>query len=290
MGNRFLNTYEQVTYDKLRAVTDQVGAHVFCKVRLADVIPVNNSGISDRKFRFALQSHVDFLVTDSDQDPQFCVEYDGPTHRQPKQIERDQLKDELLVQFGMPFIRINARYLDDRYRGLSLLTYFVDVWFLAAAFDEAQAAGGIAYDEPFDPTFVYSNGSPNGKTWPYWLSVDLQLRVRKLYDAGRIAQIAPNHWVGEDPKGNLRCISWLFIDADSCVFIETGMRGHDFPAVSCSDLLSQLAMYDLYDRLMNVLRCEERPRVAAEFIQRLDFYQNEYDMRCSASCSVRKGE
>src|SRR6266704_2970842 len=139
----FLNNYERVTYDKLKAVADRVGAHVFSKVRLADVIPVNNSGISSAEFTFALKSHVDFLVTNSEQEPQFCVEFDGPKHRDEDQIRRDEIKNDLLERFDMPYMRINARYLEDRYRGLDLLTYFVDVWFLSIAFHEAQASGHV---------------------------------------------------------------------------------------------------------------------------------------------------
>lgn len=107
---QFLNNYERVTYDKLKAVADRVGAHVFSKVRLADVIPVNSSGISDAEFTFALKSHVDFLVTDSEQEPQFCVEFDGPRHRDEEQIKRDEIKNDLLARFDMPYMRGASRF------------------------------------------------------------------------------------------------------------------------------------------------------------------------------------
>ena len=161
MENPFLNKYEQLTYSKIKAVAGKVGAHVFSKVRLADFLPINKSGIPASEFRFALQSHVDFLVTDSEYKSEFSVEFDGPTHTSPDQINRDQKKNNLLKRFEHPFIRINSRYLDDKYRGLDLLTYFVDVWFLAKAFYEAQSQGHIPYDEPFDPAFIISDGTPD---------------------------------------------------------------------------------------------------------------------------------
>ena len=289
MGH-FLNNYERVTYDKLKAVADRVGAHVFSKVRLADVIPVNNSGISDSEFTFALKSHVDFLVTDSEQEPQFCVEFDGPRHRDEQQSKRDEIKNEVLARFDMPFMRINSRYLEDRYRGLDLLTYFVDVWFLSIAFDEAQAAGHIPLDEPFDPAFVTPAATLGGRTFPYWLSLNVQVKIEKLYDQGRVAQMAPSHWIGADKRGNLRCIAWLFVTEEGCLFIETVMRQHRFPAVCCSDVLAQLAVYDLYDALVPALDGHRQLAPPFELDTRLRFYQTNYEMRTSFSCSPPKNK
>jgi hypothetical protein len=284
---RFLNSYERVTYDKLNAVADRLGAHVFPKVRLADVIPVNNSGISKTEFTFALKSHVDFLVTDSDQEPQFCVEFDGPTHQDREQIRRDEIKNDLLARFDMPYMRINARYLEDRYRGLDLLTYFVDVWFLSIAFGAAQDSGHVPLDEPFDPTCVISDGTLSGRTWPYWVSLDLQVNIQKLFDAGKIVQMSPSHWIGADKRGNLRCIAWLFAKEDECLFIETGMRQHRFPAVDCSDILSQLAIYDLHDALLLTLNGQKQLAPGSELDARLGHYEKHYEMYSSSSCSVR---
>lgn len=288
--DRFLNSYEEVTYDKLRAVTEPVGAHVFSKVRLADVIPVNNSGISNEEFSFSLKSHVDFLVTDSEQDVQFCVEFDGPTHRQPEQIRRDELKNQLLTKFRVPFIRINSRYLEERYRGLDLLTYFVDVWFLARAFDEAQERGQIPPEESFDPTFILSDGQPNGKKWPYWISIELQADIQRMFKEHLVAQPAPSHWIGLDERGNYRCLAWLFVTHETCVFIETGMRGHRFPAVYSSDLLSQLAVYDLHEALEKALDGSAAPASRDVLESRLADYERRFEMRSSAGCNFPRNE
>ncbi len=266
---------------------------MFSKVRLADVIPVNNSGISSEEFSYALKAHVDFLVTNEDQIPQFCVEFDGPSHRDPVQVRRDEIKNTLLDKFDMPYVRVNARYLEDKYRGLDLLTYFVDVWFLAIAFDDAQSAGSIPWDEPFDPTFIVTERLPDGRTWPYWLSLDLQLEIQKLHAAGRIAQRSPSHWIGEDQRSNLRCLAWLFIAEDSCVFIETGMRRHRFPAVCHSEVLSQLAVYDLYDAIRAALDGSSHPKSTEDIQLRLAHYEDSYSKCYSATCSfpiTKKGE
>lgn len=235
---KFLNTYEIVTYDKIKAAADKYGANVFSKVRLRDVLPVDDSGISTYEYNYALKAHVDFLVTNSMQEPQFCVEFDGPSHRQPEQVKRDLIKNRLFERFDMPYLRIKSNYLEDRFRGLDLLTYFVEVWFIWIAFNEAQAGGHIADDEIFDPSFIYSDGSDSTRTWPYWLSWHRQIRLQRMYDKGTLAQMVPSHWIGEDKRGNLRCIAWLFVSEHECQMIETGMREHCFPAVCCSELLS----------------------------------------------------
>lgn len=231
---------------------------------------------------------MDFLVTNDEQEPQFCVEFDGPSHREEAQIRRDEIKNDLLTRFDMPYMRINAKYLEDRYRGLDLLTYFVDIWFLSVAFDDAQATGHIAPDEPFDPMAVISNGTPDGRTWPYWLSLDLQAKIQKLYEREAVAQMCPSHWIGADKRGNLRCIAWIFVTQDECLFIETGMREHRFPAVYCSEVLSQLAIYELYDALVLALKGQCSFSSASELNTRLSRYQEHYAMHSSASCTLRK--
>jgi hypothetical protein len=265
-----------------------VGAHVFSKVRLADVIPINNSGIAGSDFSFALKSHVDFLVTNTQQEPQFCIEFDGPSHRDEAQIKRDEIKNHLLARFDMPYMRINAKYLEDKYRGLDLLTYFVDVWFLSIAFDESQAIGQIPSDEPFDPTFIFTDRAQRGRNWPYWLSLDLQEKIEKLYKCGSVAQRSPSHWIGSDERGNLRCLAWLFVTGAKCLFIETGMRKHHFPAVDCSEVLSQLAVYDLYDAIILALKGQRQLTSTSELDNRLKHYQCQYKLHSSVSCGLRE--
>jgi Protein of unknown function (DUF2726) len=79
------NLSEKRTYNALSKVVSAHDAKVFGKVRVADVLKLNNSGIPDDLYKFALQSHFDFLVINSNYDPQFAVEFDGPYHVTPVQ-------------------------------------------------------------------------------------------------------------------------------------------------------------------------------------------------------------
>jgi hypothetical protein len=243
-----LNKYEEVTYTALQRVCESNGARVFPKVRVGDVFALEGSGVSAAMFSYALRAHFDFLVTDSDYQPLFSVEFDGPLHKTSAvQRERDRLKEELCDRFYHGLLRVNSLYLTKQYRGLDLLTYFVEAWFLEQAFSDAQRSGQVPYDEPFDMTSIYSNGSESGVKWPYWLSLDIQHSFKELHKVGKTGQMVPSHYVGIDPLGNYRCLSWLVVDAARVLQVKTGMRAQRFPAVSESELLSMLAMFDLYE-------------------------------------------
>lgn len=108
---KILNFHEEVTHKRLREICAQYGACVYTKIRFADIIPIEKSGISDSEYRFALQSHFDFVVSDSKHTPLFAVEFDGQTHNKAEQKARDKVKDNLCSQFAFPILRINSKYL-----------------------------------------------------------------------------------------------------------------------------------------------------------------------------------
>lgn len=250
MNLRLLNRYEEITFDALKRSCESNGAHVYPKVRVADVFPLQNSGVSDAHFNYGLRSHFDFLVTDGDYQPLFSVEFDGPLHKTNEvQRQRDAMKNELCDHFGHSLLRINSKYLTPDYRGLDLLTYFVDAWFWNDAFCQAQQDGTIPYDEPFDMTFIYSSSQRNERKWPYWLSFDIESELEKLHEAGRIGQQAPSSYIGSDSEGNYRCLAWLVMDERSVLSTMTGMRAQRFPAISECDLVGMLATFDLYPKV-----------------------------------------
>lgn len=285
MNQRLLNQYEEITYEALTRVCETNGARVFPKVRVADVFPLENSGISSAHYSYGLRSHFDFLITDEEYQPQFSVEFDGPLHRTNQvQRQRDTLKNDLCNRFNHGLLRINSKYLSSSYRGLDLLTYFVDAWFLELAFDEAQRNGQIPYDEPFDMTFIYSTGTSGGKKWPYWLSLDIQLDLQRLHAAQKIGQMAPSHHVGIDENGNYRCIAWLVMNSDSVLAVITGMRAQQFPAVCKSELVSMLAMFDLHEKMQSVFAGRSALVERGKFFRdQLPMFQKRFPMISGAS-------
>jgi len=245
------NKYEEITYEKLKVLSDENGAHVFPKVRVADVLPIKASGISNDLFKYALQAHFDFVICDSNYIALFAVEFDGPIHSlSALQKMRDAKKNSICDFFGFSLLRINARYLDKKYRDLDLLTYFVDVWFLDVAFSSAQEDGHIPWDEPFDPTFIWRNGRTS-RSFPYWLSLDLQNEIKRLHDSGSILDPFASHWIGIDSQGNYRCLAWLQVVNSGFLIAQTGMRQQQFP-IDISDILSQLSVFDLYEGICSL--------------------------------------
>ena len=79
---------------------------VFPKCRVADVLRIENSGFASELYEFALQSHFDFVIADADNWPIFALGFDGPSHSNIKQIERDAKKRSLSERFRLPLHRV----------------------------------------------------------------------------------------------------------------------------------------------------------------------------------------
>ena len=124
-----MNCPERITYQRLSEVCARRAAQVNVKVRLADVLPIEGSGLSQDLYQFALQAHYDFVITDLAQHPLFAVEFDGPSHGHPAQVARDDKKDELSHRFRLPLSRFVAEDLHRSESRLDRLTEVIEQWF-----------------------------------------------------------------------------------------------------------------------------------------------------------------
>lgn len=272
---RVLNLHEEATHARLREACDAHSAHVFAKVRLADVLPIEDSGVSDELYRYALQSHFDFIVTNEQHDPLFCVEFDGPTHQSLVQQERDDKKNKLCDRFEFPLLRINARYIGKKYRDMDLLTWFVEVWFAQQWFDEAQRRGEIAGDEPFMPMAMVSLPG-RSKQFPLWLSANVRTKIQKLFFANRIRQLVPSTIIGTDKAGNYHAISFVKIDDERGVVVETGMHAQQFP-VREREALDEIVTVQLYEALDQALEGNAAALAAEEIERRIADFVRSYN-------------
>lgn len=279
---RLLNKHEELTFEKLQeSISNE--AKVFSKVRLADVFPIIGSGINDQLYSYSLKAHFDFLIVDNNFYPLFAVEFDGKQHKSNiKQIENDSFKNTLCEKFQLPLLRINSKYIDRKYKGIDLLTYFVDVWFLETAFYEAQQKGIIPLDEPFDACMFINNGK--NQKWPYWISSEIQLKMQQFYKDKRIKQPAPSFWVGTDKKGNYKCICWLEIDDQNIIHVKTGMQKQLFSAVYISDLISMLSFFDIDKELEHFFQGNSQTESHETFQTTLSKFCNELELRLSSTC------
>lgn len=263
MAKRLLNYEEELTNERLKDLCKRSGAHVFVKVRLADIFPLEGSGIHEEAYRFALQSHFDFVITNQDLIPLFGVEYDGPYHTAPTQQERDALKMDLCRRFKFPLLRVNARYLLDRRAGLDLLGWFIHAWFTQRAINNAYETGQLPPDAMVDPIDVLSiPGIPTA--FPLWLSAEARADFVRRAEKTRTQDPIPSCMVGKDAEGNYHAVAWLRIDRQRGLRVYTGMRRQLFP-VSVSEVVEDLAVLELHGVLKRY-EAGEAPSISLEVL------------------------
>jgi hypothetical protein len=86
-----VNFSEAVTKQRLQGVAARHGAEVCIKVWVADVLPINGSGISNDLFGYGMCAHFDNVVVDDRHLPLFAVEFDGPHHTTDAQARENDL-------------------------------------------------------------------------------------------------------------------------------------------------------------------------------------------------------
>jgi hypothetical protein len=243
MYNRLLNLSERSTHDRLQNVCAPLGACVFPKIRLADVLPINNSGISDEQFTFALRAHFDFTVADGRYFPLFVVEFDGESHDDPGQQVRDRMKDALCARFGLPLLRIGEKYLDPQFAKMDLLTWFAQVWFAEREYNRLKAAGEIDFYDSFDPRFVES--IPGVKSaFPLWLSRSVQGKLARRFAEGKVFDFGTSHVGGCDAAGVSRAVAWILVSEQTGVVSRASIRGQNF-SDWCHAAAEEIALHRL---------------------------------------------
>jgi hypothetical protein len=272
---RLLNLHEDATHKKLRAVCVDWDAHVYPKVRVADVLSIERSGISDSDYRYALQSHFDFVVTDSEHSPLFAVEFDGPSHFADDQRRKDTIKDQLCARQDFPLLRLKSNHLLRRYRDLDILTWIVECWFLQRAFDDAQERGQLPPDEGFDPLFVIRGAAGSKNKFPLWLSLDIREQIIKLADTGKILDHVATSAIGWDAENNARALAVIRISEKHGAIATTAVRQQLFP-MPVPELASELIMFQLYEELNTILSGKKPPKTMRDIEEALAGFASTY--------------
>jgi hypothetical protein len=253
---KILNQSEVATYSELQQLADEYGYGVHVKMRVADVLPIEGSGINTHLYGFALKSHFDFVVSGETHDPLFAVEFDGPSHQRDDQRVRDSKKNELCEIFDFPILRINTRHLIAKYNKASLLKWIVSAWELQKAFDAAQAEGHIPPDEPFDPIFLWHTGKTVEEVHPHWIALKARHHLKRLHEQGRIPGRHTCGLVVTDDEDNYRGIEWIDVNDGRIVVVESGMRVQRFP-LYLGELFGELMTVLLYEELQKFLSTGE---------------------------------
>ena len=147
------NQYEAAVHAVITAIAQKNACVVYPKVRIADALMIDRSGLDNEAYSYALKGHFDFLVADKQSLPAFAVEFDGPLHETPEGRRKDNLKNLICERLGLPLLRVTADYLQEENESVSLLAWLADVWFMFQAFLDAQETGTVPADEPFGYAF-----------------------------------------------------------------------------------------------------------------------------------------
>jgi very-short-patch-repair endonuclease len=280
VAEKMLNKAEELAFRELDSIAQDNALRLFAKPRLSDVI-LKDSPLSQADFDFYTRAHVDFVVTDDETKPLFIVEYDGPFHAAPVQQRRDRTKDGLCADAGLGILRINANHVTKLYRGMSVLRWIIEVTELEKWFDEAQAAGHVPFDEPFDAAMIMQDGK--GRKWPYWLSVSATQSLNAfVFDRQKPTQRGWAGIVGTDAENNLLELSYCWFD-DRVIWSKTGVRRQNFqfPAY---DLLREISICELELKVREHKAGKLQAISGAQMQQICRQFCSRYDAHPSHSC------
>lgn len=246
---KILNFHEEATNVILKKAASANGARIFPKVRIADVLEIASSGLSDDQYGYVLKAHFDFVVTDQQSKSLFAVEFDGPHHELSSTSRaNDAKKNAICERLDFPLLRITADFLTRKVRQFSLLGWLVELWFMNQAFCRAQEEGAIPYDEDFDYHAVLSNSVEEfaeGKiTCPYDPTLPARILIRKCYESGLCKDYVPSVQVSENVRGYHTATALIRVNDEQVIVGKAKCRSFQFDPVSGWELSQELAVAD----------------------------------------------
>jgi len=273
---KILNLHEEATLHRLQAACKPYWVEIHSKLRVADVLPIEGSGISDSLFTYALKAHFDFVVATVEHEPLFAVEYDGPPHAAEATAARDRIKNALCQRFGLPLLRIDSRYLPRRYRNQALLAWVVGVFLSKRNHQQAQADGLLPIEESFYP-FNIIGGPGDTDVFPFRLALPSERVIRTLYKLGKCSPPYVARLIGKSPDGWYRAIAAVPVTHDVVAFADAKMLVQLFP-VRLDDLLDELLVCKVQRALLEVVKGRLQPLPMAEFCERAKLFEKEHEI------------
>jgi hypothetical protein len=220
------------------------------------------------------------VVTDDDLQPLFAVEFDGDSHAGPNQQRRDRQKDTLCERFGLPLLRINSKYVCDKFRQMDLLSWFVSYWFAQRMIDNAYESGDIPTDAYVDPMLMVT--LPGRKeVFPLWLTAEVRTSFRAYHQQGRCIDPGPSSFIGVDAKNVYRGIAYMAVTQNDGLIVETAMRAKQFN-VPCSEILDAILDHEMFEAFTKVLSGAGEMASLDAIRERVDWYRKTYTMMMSS--------
>jgi Protein of unknown function (DUF2726) len=276
-----LNKYESAVDAELTAVTREFDARVCPKVRACDVIPTKDKAVKPEDIRSWIASHFDYVVVDHLSMPLFAVEVDGPQHRtDPKVIERDSRKNAICRRAEFPLLRVDGEALKS-IGEMTLLAYFVNIWFYGSEHDKLVIAGELPEDEPFIPGSllkpVYRQGGvwvdvpgqtvqeqadfvekhPDQIRYASWDPfVQAHERIRREANDGSILESGIEKLIAEDSDDNLHSLATIRVDVRRWIVGRARVRIPRFHHLHPYEIAEDLAVLDAAHKVERYLNGE----------------------------------
>ena len=160
MDDRFrplVNRGESAVRDVAQSLCKATATELFAKIRIADAISIEGSGISDSLYRYALSAHFDVLVAKNNR-AYVAIEFDGSGH----DARNDAKKAAVCDFFKLPLIRVKESHLNAKVFEDTAVGFFIWQLFCVDAFLEQ------CHDpyEIYDPLF-FARVSGKQRSWPF---------------------------------------------------------------------------------------------------------------------------
>lgn len=246
-----VNEGEFRTDEALREAAAALGYGVHTKVRMADALAIDRSGLSNEQFSYALRAHFDWIVTDLETTkPEFAVEFDGESHDDEQVRHRDRLKDGICDKLGLPVLRIDRSGFRPTIRR-SVIWYLVESWSLWKGWCEAQDDGSIPLDEDFEPWMFIERIEDDhiifrDMSGPCRRLVERLWEARLLRSAGATHASRSRH--ADDPE-HAEGYAWVRTVEGPLIVGRARIRAYSFLPVFDFDLAEDLAHLDLAGKL-----------------------------------------
>jgi hypothetical protein len=239
----------------LEGATAQFEASVSQKVRVADVLEIGGSGLTDAEYRYALQAHFDFVVTSGERDiALFAVEFDEAHHDfDPDTIVRDAMKDSICDRFNFPLLRIEADFLRRGPDHGALLDWLTTLWFIYDAFrshDLVTDFWAISAFHGESNRLISPAAEAKGRIFDH-LSA---LYVPQKPNPDRtetVRFVMPGGVSHDDPDGTGRSRAYvtLYLPGGKAIVGTATCRAIKFPPITGGAVAGELAIVDAASRL-----------------------------------------
>lgn len=285
----FVNEEEESAYLLLEKALKNRNARVFPKVRIADALLIEKSGLSIEEYSYALKGHFDYLVEPKGQAVAFAIEFDEPYHdTENRARHNDKLKNTICEKLGLPLLRIQI----DQFQQIgkyTILGWLVELWFLYNSFIETQEKGAVPPDELFDYSAFLTSTDSDGRT--EWYPFDPFTHYRRLFYDLTESDEAFNCCVirCKTDQGYEESISAIYLTTGGTILGKGRCRTFSYPPVSAVELAEELAVRDVYIKYWQYKygRYVTVPHAKADLILRE--YRNKHKTYGGLSVSKTKG-